>query len=341
MTADGARDRRRSPAERCWTRIASRIMPGAGASRSIARHRPCALADGRDLPYDKLLLATGARPRRLPIAGVERSARSLSAHLRRRAGHSRRTSRRATASPSSAAASSASSSPRARSQRGASVTVIEAQPRILMRGVPAEIAELVAAAPRARPASTSCAGTASRASRRPTAPGARRARRRRRDRGRSRDHRHRRRAGDRSLPQTAGLADRQRHRGRWPSCAPAIPDIFAAGDCCSFPLAALWRPPRAARSLAQRAGAGRAWPRATCSAPARPMPRCRGSGPISMTSACRSPALPTRAATTVGARSRRRRLHPLPSRRRRPAGRGERHRPAAMPSPGTSGWPRC
>lgn len=100
------------------------------------------LADGKDLSYDRLLLATGAGPRRLSQPGAERALtlRDLADAV---------TIRNAFVAGKSIviigggfiglelAASAA--------KRGCVVTVIEALPRILMRGVPVEIAEKIAA----------------------------------------------------------------------------------------------------------------------------------------------------------------------------------------------------
>ena len=102
-------------------------------------------SDGMSLPYEKLLLATGAVPRRLALA--EQAGERI-AYLRTFAdalAHPRPSSCRDAMSRSSAAASSGSSWRPAPASAASAVTVIEAQPRILMRGVPEEIAEIVAA----------------------------------------------------------------------------------------------------------------------------------------------------------------------------------------------------
>lgn len=107
------------------------------ASRSVA------LEDGRSIPYDRLLLATGAVPRSLPLAAGSRHCVTLRSF-------------------DDALAIRAKFQPRARivivgggfiglelaasaRKRGADVTVLEAQSRIMMRGVPEEIAEIIAA----------------------------------------------------------------------------------------------------------------------------------------------------------------------------------------------------
>lgn len=190
------------------------------------------LDDGRVLAYDRLLLATGAAPRRLPLPG--QGARCL--YLRTFADA---LAIRALLAPGTRLAvvgggfiglELAASARRL----GAEVTVVEAQPRILMRGVPAEIAAAVAAAHEARGVQLRCGtGLA----------------------GVDDDGRHVRLGladgttveadlaviGIGAVPVTAlaeaaglavdnGIAVDER-------LATADPDIFAAGDCCSFPLA--------------------------------------------------------------------------------------------------------
>ncbi|RRH93777.1 ferredoxin reductase [Mesorhizobium tamadayense] len=99
------------------------------------------LSDGSSLAYDKLLLATGSVPRKLPMPGLGprcvylrtfNDALAIRAHL----------------SPQNRVAVIGGGFiglelAAAARKLGATVTVIEAQPRILMRGVPAEIAEII------------------------------------------------------------------------------------------------------------------------------------------------------------------------------------------------------
>ena len=96
------------------------------------------LDDGRALPYAKLLLATGARPRRMAIEGDEAILylRSFSDALaiRSRLGPGRRLVVIGGGFIGLELAASAR-------ERGASVTVVETAPRILMRGVPARLAD--------------------------------------------------------------------------------------------------------------------------------------------------------------------------------------------------------
>ncbi|TIS99052.1 FAD-dependent oxidoreductase [Mesorhizobium sp.] len=99
------------------------------------------LSDGSILPYDKLLLATGSTPRKLPMPGLGprcvylrtfNDALAIRAHLS--AGN-----RIAIVGGGFIGLELAAAARRL----GAAVTVIEAQPRILMRGVPAEIAKVI------------------------------------------------------------------------------------------------------------------------------------------------------------------------------------------------------
>ncbi|MDQ6435617.1 FAD-dependent oxidoreductase [Mesorhizobium sp. LHD-90] len=103
-----------------------------------------ATADGASLGYDRLLIATGSSPRRLPLAEGSRrcvtlrtfdDALAIRAHLR--AGV------RVLIVGGGFIGLELAASAR---KLGCPVTVIEAQPRILMRGVPAEIAETIHAA---------------------------------------------------------------------------------------------------------------------------------------------------------------------------------------------------
>ncbi|RUV25885.1 MAG: ferredoxin reductase [Mesorhizobium sp.] len=99
------------------------------------------LSDGSVLPYDKLLLATGSTPRKLPMPGLGarcvylrtfNDALAIRAHLS--AGN-----RIAIVGGGFIGLELAAAARRL----GATATVIEAQPRILMRGVPAEIAKII------------------------------------------------------------------------------------------------------------------------------------------------------------------------------------------------------
>ena len=99
------------------------------------------LTDGSVLLYDKLLLATGSTPRKLPMPGLgERCVylRTFADALAIRQ-HLSAGNRVAIIGGGFIGLELAASA----RKLGAAVTVIEAQPRILMRGVPAEIAQIV------------------------------------------------------------------------------------------------------------------------------------------------------------------------------------------------------
>jgi 3-phenylpropionate/trans-cinnamate dioxygenase ferredoxin reductase subunit len=104
--------------------------------------RTVRLADGRAVPYARLLLATGAQPRRLAIPGGEAIlylrtfADALALRARLKPG-----GRIVVIGGGLIGLEIAASA----IGRGCTVTVVEAAPRILGRGVPAEIAEVMAA----------------------------------------------------------------------------------------------------------------------------------------------------------------------------------------------------
>ncbi len=111
------------------------------ATRIERDARKVRLADGRMLAYDRLLLATGSVPRRLPMQAAGTRCvylRTFADALAIRA-HLRPGGRVAIVGGGFIGLELAASARRL----GAAVTVIEAQPRILMRGVPAGIAEAV------------------------------------------------------------------------------------------------------------------------------------------------------------------------------------------------------
>jgi len=118
------------------------FLRGSAATAIDRNAKIVSLADGRKIPYDRLLIATGAEPRRLSQAGAERALllRDLADSAKIR---SEFISGKSVAIIGGGfiglelAASAA--------KRGCRVTVIEAQPRILMRGVPPEIATRIAA----------------------------------------------------------------------------------------------------------------------------------------------------------------------------------------------------
>lgn len=99
------------------------------------------LSDSSVLAYDKLLLATGSTPRKLPMPGL--GARCV--YLRTFADALAIRSHLSPANRIAIIGGGFIGLELAAAARklGVAVTVIEAQPRILMRGVPAEIAEIV------------------------------------------------------------------------------------------------------------------------------------------------------------------------------------------------------
>lgn len=112
------------------------------AARIDPPRRTVTLANGEILSYEKLLLATGAAPRRLSIPGAEHAlylrtfADALALRDRLLPG-----SRLIVIGGGFIGLEITSSAV----TRGCSVTVLEMAPRILMRGVPEEIAHVVAA----------------------------------------------------------------------------------------------------------------------------------------------------------------------------------------------------
>jgi 3-phenylpropionate/trans-cinnamate dioxygenase ferredoxin reductase subunit len=130
------------------------IRVGTAALAIDRMGRTVALGDGSRLPYDGLLLATGASPRRLPLAEASRhchylrtfeDALAIGSHLRSQV--------RLVVVGGGFIGLELAAAARG---RGCPVTVIEAQPRILMRGVPAEIAQAIHAAHEARGVSILC-----------------------------------------------------------------------------------------------------------------------------------------------------------------------------------------
>ena len=100
------------------------------------------LADGRAIAYHKLLLATGAKPRQLSCAGAERAMllRDFADTLALRAAFKPGASVAIIGGGFIGLELAATAT-----KRGAHVTVIEALPRVLMRGVTEEIAAVVSA----------------------------------------------------------------------------------------------------------------------------------------------------------------------------------------------------
>lgn len=119
-------------------------LSGVRATRIDAAAHRLRLADGRVLPYSKLLIATGAGPRLLPTPGAGPDnvlyLRSFADALRLR--ERLRPGSRLTIIGGGFIGLEIAASAR---ERGCSVTLIEMAPRILMRGVPREVADRVQA----------------------------------------------------------------------------------------------------------------------------------------------------------------------------------------------------
>jgi 3-phenylpropionate/trans-cinnamate dioxygenase ferredoxin reductase subunit len=116
------------------------VRKGVAAIAISQGEKAVSLSDGSSVTYDKLLIATGARPRTLSIAGGEH-ALTLRTHddaieLRKRFAVGSNIVIIGGGFIGLELASSAA-------KRGCHVTVVEAQPRILMRGVPEAIARIV------------------------------------------------------------------------------------------------------------------------------------------------------------------------------------------------------
>lgn len=117
------------------------LISGAEAISINRDTRSVTLSNGATIPYDKLLLATGAAPRRLPMAEDKQACvylRTFDDALAIRA-HLKRGSRVSVIGGGFIGLELAASA----RKLGCPVTVIESLPRILARAVPAEIAEVI------------------------------------------------------------------------------------------------------------------------------------------------------------------------------------------------------
>jgi 3-phenylpropionate/trans-cinnamate dioxygenase ferredoxin reductase component len=117
------------------------FIAGNGAKAIDRAAKEVVLADGKRVPYAKLLIATGAKARTLTLPGCER------AMTLRDLDHSRALHQAFTPGRSVAIAGGGFIGlelAATASKRGCQVTVIEALPRILMRGVPVSIAGTIA-----------------------------------------------------------------------------------------------------------------------------------------------------------------------------------------------------
>ena len=119
------------------------LLLGARVAEIDRADHAVVIDDGRRIPYGKLLLATGARPRRLTVPGGDSEhvlylrsfADALALRERLRPG-----ARLCIIGGGFIGLEIAASA----IARGCRVTVVEAAPRILMRGVPAPLAALIA-----------------------------------------------------------------------------------------------------------------------------------------------------------------------------------------------------
>lgn len=122
------------------TSLKAEVITGVAAKAIDRAAKTVLLTDGRALPYDKLLIATGARPRKLPIPGGEHALLLRNQEdmldLRKRFLPGKTVVIIGGGFIGLELASSAA-------KKGCSVTLVEAQPRILMRGVPEAIAKII------------------------------------------------------------------------------------------------------------------------------------------------------------------------------------------------------
>lgn len=120
--------------------LKAEVLTGVAATAINRAEKSVSLADGRKIPYDKLLIATGAKPRRLPIPGGEHALLLRNQDdmlvLRQRFVPGKNIVIIGGGFIGLELASSAA-------KKGCSVTLVEAQPRILMRGVPEAIASII------------------------------------------------------------------------------------------------------------------------------------------------------------------------------------------------------
>lgn len=120
------------------------FRPGVTVAAIDRAAHAVVLSDGSRLGYHRLLLATGARPRVLPVPGADgpnvAALRGLedAARIRAALGHGRRLTVIGGGFIGLELAASAR-------KLGTEVTVIEALPRLLSRGVPEEVASVLAA----------------------------------------------------------------------------------------------------------------------------------------------------------------------------------------------------
>ena len=118
------------------------FLHSAAATSIDKTGKTLTLADGKKLTYERLLIATGAAPRKLSLAGAERALdlRDISDAITIRNSFSAGRDIAIIGGGFIGLELAASAA-----RRGCHVTVIEAQPRILMRGVPEEISTIIMA----------------------------------------------------------------------------------------------------------------------------------------------------------------------------------------------------
>lgn len=116
------------------------VRKGVAATAIHPAQKSVMLSDGSTLPYSKLLLATGARPRKLTLPGGENAVtlRNFEDTLALR--KSFQPGKNIVVIGGGFIGLELASSA---AKRGCSVTVVETQPRILMRGVPEPIARII------------------------------------------------------------------------------------------------------------------------------------------------------------------------------------------------------
>lgn len=209
------------------------LVTATTASNLAPASKTVMLSDGRLLHYDKLLLATGARPRPFPgiTVGSDR-IRTLRTHADAEALREiLEPGRHIAVIGGGFIGLELAASARA---RGAAVTVIEGLPRVLMRGVPEKIATIIAARHRKEGVELRCGeaiaaleegsqgavvrlanGEVIAADLVLVGIGA---------------------IPNTALAEEAGLAV-ENGIAVDEGLQTSVPDIYAAGDCCSFPLA--------------------------------------------------------------------------------------------------------
>lgn len=124
-----------------FTDAGIRLVLGSEATAIDRRARTLSLRDGNTIPYEMLLLATGARPRRLPLAEVASHCLYLRTHddAKAIAGRLCQGAHVVIVGGGFIGLELAA----AASRHGCTVSVLEAAPRLLARAVPPEIAEVI------------------------------------------------------------------------------------------------------------------------------------------------------------------------------------------------------